>query len=216
MAGTITRLVFQRRNRERVNVHLDGRYAFSLPAIEAAKLKRGQFLSDAEIARLRALDERERAYERALRLLSYRPRSEGEVRGHLLRKGIPPEVVAAVIERLNREGYLDDAAFARFWVENREQFNPRGPWALRRELRQKGVAEPIIEEALAGLDSEASAYRAARRRLRRWKSMGYYDFRRAVGDYLRRRGFDYEVIAAVVERLWQEQEKEEAAEKDKG
>jgi len=212
MAGTITKLVFQRRNRERVNVHLDGRYAFSLPAIEAAKLKRGQFLSDAEIARLRALDERQRAYERVLRLLAHRPRSEAEVRRYLKRKGTPPDVVAAVIERLSREGYLDDVAFARFWVENRERFNPRGPWALRQELRQKGLAEPLIEEALAGLDSEASAYRAALRRLKRWLGLEYADFRRAVGSYLRRRGFDYETIQAVVERLWEEEIAREADE----
>ena len=141
-----------------------------------------------------------------LRLLAHRPRSEAEVRRYLRRKDTPPDVVTEVIERLGREGYLDDVAFARFWVENRECFNPRGPRALRQELRQKGLAEPLIEEALAGLDSEASAYRAAHRRLRRWRGLEYADFRRVVGGYLARRGFDYDVIRDVVERLWMERE----------
>ncbi|MBC8448225.1 MAG: RecX family transcriptional regulator [Chloroflexi bacterium] len=204
MAGTITKLAFQKRHRERVSVHLDGRYAFGLPAMEAAKLKPGQFLSDGEIARLRELDARQRAYERVLRLLAHRPRSENEVRRYLERKDTPPDTVEEVIERLRREGYLDDVAFVRFWVENRERFNPRGPWALRQELRRKGVANPLIEEALAGLDSEDGAYRAARRRLRKWSGLEYGDFRRAVGSYLARRGFDYGVIEDVVGRLWDE------------
>jgi len=204
MAGTITRLTFQKRHCQRVSVYLDEQYAFGLPAIEAAKLKPGQFLSDAEISRLRDLDARERAYERVLRLLAHRPRSEAEVRRYLERKDTPPDAVEQVIERLKREGYLDDAAFVRFWVENRERFRPRGPWALRQELHRKGVAKPLIEEALAGLDSEDSAYRAVRRRLRQWSGLEYGDFRRSVGSYLARRGFDYDVISDVVERLWKE------------
>jgi len=154
MAGTITRLSFQKRNSERVNVHLDGRYAFAVPAMEAAKLKRGQFLSEAEIARLRALDARQRAYERVLRLLSHRPRSETEVQRYLKRKETPPEAIAEVLERLQREGYLDDAEFVRFWVENRERHNPRGVWALRQELRQTWTLRMApIERSAAGCAS---------------------------------------------------------------
>lgn len=204
MAGTITKLAFQKGHRQRVSVYLDGRYAFGLPDIEAAKLRPGQFLSDAEIARLRELDARQQAYERVLRLLAHRPRSEAEVRRYLEGKDMPPDAVEQVLERLRREGYLDDAAFVRFWVENRERFRPRGPWALRQELQRKGVAQPLIEEALAGVDSEESAYRAARRRLRRWSGLAYDDFRRAVGSYLARRGFDYDLISDVVEQLWKE------------
>jgi regulatory protein len=204
MAGTVTKLSFQKRNSERVNVHLDGRYAFAVPAIEAARLKRGQFLSDAEIDALRALDSRQRAYDRVLRLLSHRPRSEVEVRRYLKRKETPPEVIDEVVERLQRDGYLNDAAFARFWVENRERNNPRGVWALRQELRQKGVAQPLIESALAGLDTEDGAYRALDRRRRRWQRMEHAEYRRLAGGYLARRGFDYGVARDALDRMWAE------------
>jgi regulatory protein len=76
MAGTITALRFQKRNKNRVNVYLDGQFAFGLVAIEAARLRVGQTLSDNDVARLQMRDEVERAYERALNFLSYRPRSE--------------------------------------------------------------------------------------------------------------------------------------------
>ena len=204
MSGTITKLSFQKRTSERVNVHLDGRYAFAVPAIEAAKLKRGQFLSDAEISQLRALDARQRAYERVLRLLSHRPRSEVEVQRYLRRKETPPEVIDEVLERLRRKGYLDDAAFVRFWVENRERHNPRGVWALRKELRQKGVARPLIESALDGLDTQDGAYRALDRRRRRWQRMQYADYRRLAGSYLARRGFDYGVASDALGKMWAE------------
>ena len=204
MAGTVTKLAFQKRNRERVNLHLDGRYAFGVPAIEAAKLKLGQLLSDAEIAHLREHDARQRAFERVLRLLAHRPRSRAEVDRYLQRKDTPPEVASEVMERLTHDGYLDDAAFVRFWIDNRERCNPKGPWALRQELRQKGVGQPLIDEALAELDSEDSALRAGRRRLRRWKGMEFEEFRKVAGSYLSRRGFDYGVIKEVLQTLWAE------------
>jgi len=135
MAGTITALRFQKRNKYRVNVYIDGQFAFGLAAIEAARLRVGQTLSDDDVARLRMRDEVERAYERALNFLSYRPRSEAEVRRNLRKKNVEEEVVEEVTGRLTRAGLLNDQEFARYWVENRLQFNPRGARALRHELR---------------------------------------------------------------------------------
>ena len=112
MAGTITALRFQKRNKDRVNIYLDGQFAFGLAAIEAAHLKVGQTLSDDEIIKLRMRDDIERAYGRALDYLSYRPRSESEVCRRLREKDVADQVVAVVIGRLKRAGLVDDRAFA--------------------------------------------------------------------------------------------------------
>ena len=114
MAGTITELKFQQRNKERVNIYLDGEYAFGLDAVEAARLRTGQVLSDAEIVALKAQDERNRTFDRAVRFLSYRPRSRVEVERYLRGKAIDEDVIADVIACLERAKYLDDEAFARF------------------------------------------------------------------------------------------------------
>jgi regulatory protein len=204
MAKTITALKAQKRNPQRVNVYLDGRYAFSLAAIEATKLRRGQVLSDEDIERLKERDSFERAHDRALRFLSYRPRSEAEVRRYLRGKAVSPAIEDEVIERLTRAKLLDDLAFARYWVENRESFNPRGLRMLRHELRQKGLSEETIAQALANLDEEESAYRAALRRGRRLARLDQVSFRQKLGAYLLRRGFPYEVVNLAVERIWQE------------
>ena len=88
MAGTISALRYQKRNKNRVNVYVDDQFAFGLAAIEAARLRVGQALSDDDIARLRRQDDVERAHERALNFLSYRPRSEAEVRRNLRKKDV--------------------------------------------------------------------------------------------------------------------------------
>jgi regulatory protein len=200
MAGTITELKFQQRNRERVNVYLDGEYAFGLGAVEAARLHKGQVLSDAEIAGLKAQDERDRAFDRAVRFLSYRPRSRVEVERYLRGKAIDEVVIDDVIARLERANYLDDEVFARFWLENRERFKPRGQRALRYELRQKGVGDEIITQVLTEVDDEASAWRAVEGRLPRWANLPGEKFRQKVVGYLNRRGFDYSTISLTLEK----------------
>lgn len=209
MAGQITALRFQKRNKDRVNVYIDDEFAFGLAAIEAARLKVGQTLDDEEIVQLKWKDQIERAYERALNLLSYRPRSKTEIRRRLRRKDIAGEAIDEVIRRLKRAGLVDDREFARYWVRNRTQFNPKGVYALRQELRQKGVASVVIDEALADFD-EASAVRdAVEAGARRLAYNEPQDFRRKLTAYLARRGFSYALIKPLVEEKMEELYSEE-------
>lgn len=207
MAGSITGLSYQRRTADRVNVYLDGRYAFALPALEAARLSVGQYLDDAAIGRLQALDCRQKAYDRALRYLGYRPRSIAEVRRHLAASEPDPEVVEAAVARLVEAGYLDDAEFARYWVENRQQFRPKGAAILQQELRVKGLDRETIAGVLDGLDPAAAAYRAAQPRAQRLAGLAQADpalCQRKLSEFLLRRGFDYDIVRDVVARLMAE------------
>ena len=201
MAGTITALRFQKRNKNRVNVYLDGQFAFGLAAIEAARLRVGQTLGDDDVARLQKRDEVERAYERALNFLSYRPRSETEVCRNLRKKNVEDEVIEVVVERLTRAELLNDREFARYWMENRLQFNPRGARALRQELWEKGVSAPIIADALADFDEGIAARRVAEAGARRLAHLKPRDFCRRLRAYLARRGFSYAVIKPLVEEM---------------
>jgi regulatory protein len=200
-AGIITALEIQKRNKERVNVYLDGEYAFSLPLMEAARLKKGQTLSLSEVGELRTEDEISRAVDRAVRLLARRPRSVSEVRKNLTRKETPEPVIDSAIARLTQLGYLDDEAFARYWMENRDQFKPRGPRALRYELRQKGVARDIIEQVVSDVDPADAAYRAAQDRARRMRGSTRFDFENRVGGFLQRRGFSYGTARDAINRI---------------
>lgn len=200
MGRQITALKVQKRNRNRVNVYLDGRFAFGLAAVEAARLRVGQVLSDEDIARLQQRDTAERAADWALDLLSYRPRSEAEIRGRLAER-YDAETAGEVLERLRRSGLVDDLEFARYWVQSRLQHNPRGAMALRQELYQKGVDESAIEEALAEYDEEDAAMRTAETARRKFQSLPPDLFRRRLTEYLLRRGFPYSIVQTVVQQV---------------
>ncbi|MCY4080738.1 MAG: RecX family transcriptional regulator [Caldilineaceae bacterium] len=211
---TITALRFQKRDKERVNLFLDGEYAFPLPAVEAAQLRIGQQLSEQEIEELRAIDLRSRGYNRALRFLAVRPRSQLEVRRNL--KAYRPKdgrrlgalQIEWIIAGLRERQYLDDREFARFWVEQRNRFRPIAPRALRYELRQKGVDDSVAQAAIDELSDATSACEAAARsRMYRWQEeTNPAHFRSKVGSFLQRRGFDWEVAREVIDRIWQELE----------
>lgn len=203
MSPTVTRLRFQAKNPERVNVYLDGAFAFSLPAVEAARLRKGQILTEEEVRGLQDLDAFQRAYDRALRFLKYRPRSTWEVRHYLQRKGESEARIEAVVAKLQAGQWLDDGAFARFWVENRQAFRPRGKRALRWELRRKGVDEATIEAALAEVDGEAEAVALALQRAERWKGLDARTFRQRMLGYLIRRGFDYSEAVEATRQAWE-------------
>jgi regulatory protein len=187
-----------------VNVYLDGKYSLSLARILAARLAIGQEVDDALLAQLKAQDEAEKAYERALKFLGPRPRSEAEVLRRLKEHGVEPALIEAVAARLKQAGLINDAAFASYWVENRVTFRPRSRRLIRAELKQKGVDEETARAALEAADDDNAAYTLATQRARRLKDLPYEEFRRKLGDFLARRGFDYDVIGEVAERVWRE------------
>jgi regulatory protein len=199
--AVITALEVQKRNKQRVNVFLDGEYAFSLSLIEAAKLRKGQTLLDADVAALRGADAVLQAVDSAAHFLGYRPRSLQEVRRNLIEKDFAPAVVEAAIAQLSTLGYVDDLAFARYWVQNRNEFKPLSPKALRQELRQKGVADAVIQDVLAELDANEMAYQAARGQLRRLRNANPRDFRLKLTALLQRRGFSYGASRDAIQRL---------------
>ena len=206
MDKKITALKAQKRNSQRINVYLDDEFAFGLSRYAAAWLQVGQELSPEKIEELQDVDAQEVAYQRALNYISYRPRAEAEVRKNLEKHDITEEVADEVVERLRRSGLVDDTKFAQTWVENRSAFRPRGKRALIAELRQKGIGDEAIEEALDALNEDNLAYQAALKQTRKYGSLEWQDFRRKMSAFLARRGFGYEVVKPVVERVWSEKQ----------
>jgi len=205
----ITAIVIQKRNPNRVNIHLDGEFAFGLARITAAWLRTGQELDEKKIEQLQAEDAKERALQQALLFLGYRARSESEIRKNLQKHEIPEIVIEETLERLRNDKLVDDSQFAQTWVENRSTFRPRSRRMLAMELRQKGLDEQAMQSALEDVDDEALAYEAAQKRAPRFKELEWIDFRKKLTGFLARRGFSYSVITPVVSRLWKETRAEE-------
>lgn len=205
----ITALEVHQRNRERVKLFLDDEFAMDLPLLQAAHLRKGQRLTQTEIDELAQSGALQNAYDRAVRFLSYRPRSSEEVRRYLMKNGLDEVVVSEVIERLRCRAYLDDPSFARFWLESRNRSKPLAPRALRYELWQKGVDSGIIDSMLASFDANDAAYRAARGRINRYKGQTRQVFKQKLSGMLHRRGFDGDIINDVIRRLQQELDESE-------
>jgi regulatory protein len=219
-AGKITALRAQAKDPQRVNVFVDGEFAIgiSLTTITMTGLLVGKQLSAEEFAKLEQTESGDKAYLAALRFLEARPRSIAEVRARLGRKDYAPEAIDAAIARLAELELLDDTAFARYWVENRQAYRPRGVGALRDELRRKGigadVTAEVLDDALTG-DEAASAWELARGALRKYAgSQDRNAFTRRMGSYLQRRGYTFEVIRPIVDQLWAEVSAAEDAEED--
>ncbi|MGB8982458.1 MAG: RecX family transcriptional regulator [Anaerolineales bacterium] len=187
-----------------MNIHLDGEFAFGLARIVAAWLRVGQELSEEKIEQLQAEEARERAYQQAMLFLSYRARSESEIRQNLRKHEIPEPVIEQTLERLRQDGLANDNQFARAWVENRSALRPRSRRLMALELRQKGLDEESVSSAVESVDDESLAYEAAQKRAPRLKGLEWKEFRKKISEFLARRGFSYSVIAPVVTRIWNE------------
>lgn len=210
MTRTITAMTAQKRHKDRVNLFLDGEFAFGLTLFAAASLRIGQQLSDADIEQLRLENDYEEAKNRAFNFITYRPRSERELRQNLAKKEYSEATVERVIATLKRLEMLDDRAFARYWVEQRDNFKPRSNMALRQELAQKGIASNIVDEVLAPRDDNQAAAEAAAKRTGRWSHLPREEFALKMMRYLQGRGFGYGICREVVDEIWETLQTEES------
>jgi regulatory protein len=205
---TITKLEHQIKNPGRVNVYLNGEFAFGISLAIAPWLEEGAEISPQRVKDLQNQDETERAYLRALNYLSYRNRSEEEIRKNLRKHQIAEEHIDSVLERLRQASLVDDLVFAREWVENRCKHKPRGKRALSSELYQKGIKSQIIDDVLGELDEEALAMQLARQKLPKLETLDRSSFQKKLSGFLSRRGFPYGISKEVINTLWEEIEKQ--------
>ncbi len=233
MNDVITALKADPLDPNKVHLFIDGKHAMSvsLDVAAAEMLSVGQPCPPERLERLHTAEELNKVYESAIRFLSYRPRSAREVEMRLRKKGYAPEQIAAVMQRLQQRGYVDDREFARFWVDNRMAFSPRGPRLLKSELRQKGVSAEVVDEIMAehteaqaeavqqaeevadawgdaALEDEpvpgtdlAAALILARKRARSYSTLDAQTARRRLSGFLARRGYNYDTIDSVIRRI---------------
>ncbi|MFQ5435368.1 MAG: regulatory protein RecX [Anaerolineae bacterium] len=214
--GKITALELQKKNKNRISIFLNGKFALGVTAVAAHGLKIGQELSLSDIEQIEQKEAAEQARQAALRLLNYRPRSAAEIRRGLRKKGFTDDIIQPVIDRLTAVDLLNDEAFARYWVDQRETFKPRSQFALRQELQQKGVSRDIIDAALETVDEETAARQAAQKKARQLSRLSEESFRAKLGGFLGRRGFHYGLIKQITEEMWQAVLEDRELEPDNG
>ena len=201
-SGRITALETQARHNDRVNVSLDGEFAFGLNAtiVLEQRLYVGQELSAEDVLALRQSEEVAAATQSAIRLVAHQARTESELRKRLTRNGFSAPSIDAAIARMHEWNYLDDQDFARRWVESREGHRPRSASMIKRELVGKGIdaetAGQVVDEA------EIDEYKIALDLGLKWAARPAREDpearRRRLAAYLQRRGFGWDIVRRVL------------------
>jgi regulatory protein len=149
------------------------------------------------------MDNFERFYNKALEFLSYRTRSEKEVRDKLKTKQVEPQTIEEIIAKLKEKKFIDDENFARMWIENRNRFKPRSLRLIKMELKQKGIEEEILnkminDEGLMINDLE-SAKKLVEKRIGRLKGLPKQEIYQKLGRYLASKGFNWDTIKKAID-----------------
>ena len=212
-AGTITKLAVQKKNKDRVSVFVDRAFAFGVhqDLVLQYELHKGRELSAREQQEIVTDDAVQVAKTAAFNYLSYRDRTEHEMREKLQEKGFSAPVIEEVVARLHELGYLDDAAYAERYARERFERKGYGPRRIRRELRRRGVGPHDIEDAAAAVFDRETALEKARghaqKRLSRLaRESDPWKRRKKLSDYLLRRGFEFDIVRQVVDETAEEED----------
>jgi regulatory protein len=206
----VTALTLQQKNKNRINVIVDGAYRFSLDIFQVSDLgiHVGKEYTDEGLKALEMESQFGKVYARALEYSLMRPHSAKEVRDYLYRKtrdgrtktgdikkGVSPEVTHRVFDRLVQKGYVDDEKFTRYWIDNRSLTKGMSKRKLQQELQAKGIDSALIGQYLAASfrsDEEEIQKVIAKKRAR------YPDDLKLM-QYLARQGFSYDDIKQALE-----------------
>lgn len=194
----ITAIKQQVKRADRYSIYGDGKYLFSFSEGEllASGVRIGQELDESSLADLKDKAVIDKAYDRAINLVSRRPRSEWELQDYLKRKEYEPQVGDAVIEKLRARGYVNDEDFARRWVESRRLLKSISKRRLSQELRQKRVANDVIQQTLEA--DEADELNIIKELVEKKRKQTKYQDDLKLAQYLTRQGFSYSDIKQVL------------------
>lgn len=190
----ITAIKQQIKRADRYSIYVDGKYSFSLSETELLNLalREGQEFTEKELTDLRNTAVIDKGYDRALNLISRRPRSEWELQDYLRRKDYSQEAASEIIQRLADRAYVNDKDFAERWVASRRLLKSTSKRRLQQELRQKRVADEIIKEVI-GAD-ETDEVEVVRDLINRKRSQSRYQDQQKLIQYLSRQGFSFDTI----------------------
>jgi regulatory protein len=194
----ITAVKQQVKRSDRYSIYVDGKYSFSLGENEFLKLglHSGQEITEEDLAGYKGESDYGKWFDKVLNLLSYRLRSEWELRDYLRRKKAPEEHVDKILNKLSINGYVNDEQFAKRWVENRRLMKATSRRKLMMELKQKRIPNEIIDKVLAD-DKDQVNEREVLKELIEKKRQRYPDQLKLM-QYLARQGYNYDDIKSAL------------------
>ncbi|MCD1257743.1 RecX family transcriptional regulator [Paenibacillus athensensis] len=203
--GLITSVETQKRSKRRFNIFIDEAFAFSVheDIMVKHRLLKGEYIDPKRTAEVLGDEERHEVYMRALRLIGRRPHARKELERKLKERGYEAELIDWACSRLQAEHYLDDEAFARQVTEQRIYSQRKGRNLVKEELRQKGVAKELVQEALGAVDPEEELAGALKIAETKWRQTGgsFMDRKRKTAAFLMRRGYTGNIVSKALAQI---------------
>ena len=137
-------------------------------------------------------------YNLAIRYLSFKPRTIYEMQKFIEKKGFNEEIVKKVIDALLEKNYLNDKNFAKLFIESKARNKPKSKFAFQYELKKKGISPSIIDDILEQYDDQDLAIKAVKPKIKIWKTLDDEKFKKKMMNYLRYRGFNYEIFISTL------------------
>lgn len=205
----ITAITPQKKDKNRVNIDIDGKFSFGLDleSLIKEKLKVGLELDNKEIDRLKNLNETGLLISQVISLLSRRPHSKREISQYLHKKHATDTQKEIIVKKLESLNYMNDEEFVLWWIDQRKTFRPKGKIAIFQELRQKGIDEKLIKRIFEKNEetSENSDFLVAldlgKKRFERVKNLPEMEIKTKLSRFLASRGFEWEIIKDVIDSL---------------
>jgi regulatory protein len=197
----ITRIEEQKKKKTRVNIYIDGEFSFGLYKDTVVKyhLYEGKEITQEQISSIRKFEKLTDAKEKVRNYISYRERSKKEIINYLASKDIQEELAKKVLDDFEKTELVDDKRFALSWIKNRNKFNPKGKFALKMELKGKGVDETEIENLLQGVDEKENAQKALEKAIKKYGKKSAS--KKKIVEYLLRRGFELQTALDVINEV---------------
>ncbi|MCX7778777.1 MAG: RecX family transcriptional regulator [Patescibacteria group bacterium] len=205
MGPKITKISQQKRN-SRVNIYLDGKFAFGLSKKTLADfdLYNGKVISKKEIEKILEKDQRVKALEKSFRWLAVRQRSRREIEKKLKEKGFTKKVIQKTLKKLKDLDYLDDEKFAHAWLEARK-LSGKGKFIIQKELKEKGLNETLIKKILEEYKKEEEiehGLELAKKKIKTYQNLKPFEQKQKLARYLASRGFSWENIFEMMKELF--------------
>ena len=201
----VTAITQQKKDETKYNVFIDGAYAFALPMQDILyfKLKEGKEVSEETVEYIQNSLIYIKAQDAALHYIGYKMRTVQEIRRKLSEKEFSEEVIEKVVAFLEKYGYADDREYCRKYIREKLRMKPKSGYALKIELRQRGISARIIDEVMAEteMDEAGDAFHWLERKSRGQWPPADEKQKKKLYDFLLRKGYSYDIIGEAFRQM---------------
>lgn len=213
----IAKFTTQQKNKDRLNVFIEREgkeeFAFAIDVDVFIKygLTKGMELEDDFVQDVLEAEESQKAYKLAVNYLSYRMRAISEVQDYLMKKELSETAIKHAITRLKEQRYLNDAEFAKAYVQTKFNTSPSGPIKIKRELEQLRIPSDVVESVLTSITHEELVEKAGKfvkRKQMETNRRSATEVQQRIQQTLMQRGFTFDIISEAIQTFWEEEDED--------